>query len=181
MRAATVLLAIIAISIVGIRVNVHADDGQPLYLPLIIRALTWPPPAATPTVTPTAIATATPTPSPIATATRTPSPATPVGANLQCTTRPGSQLCAWISNPTPLQNSTVTAYARLYLNGAAVPGQLVTTTWHYKSTTPTETCATAYNGIAACTRDIGRATAGYTVIVDVAAGALSTSTWFTPQ
>ena len=161
----TSLLAAIAAVILGIVSAAHADTG-PLYLPVVLAGVTWPLPTPTPSPTPT------PTPLP---------PTPPNAANLHCTTRPCSQLCAWISDPAPQQNSTVTAYARLILAGAPVPGQLVTTTWHYKSTTPVETCTTASDGIAACARQIGRATAGYTVLVDVAAGALSASTWFTPQ
>lgn len=204
MRAAPLIILAIAIAL-AMANTVRADDGP--YLPMLLAAAPYHPPTptitptstTTPTPTPTAsptptdTPTATPSPTATATATRTPTstltptptplPPTPSGAaNLHCTISGPAQLCAWISDPTPAQYSNVTAYARLYLNGLPVPGQLITTTWHYKTTTPTETCSTAANGVASCTRDIGRATIGYQVDIDVdAPGGRHAATWFTPQ
>lgn len=57
--------------------------------------------------------------------------------------------------------------------------------WHYKTTTPSESRTTNARGVAACTRYISGATAGYRVVITVTAtykGVTKTaSTSFTPH
>jgi hypothetical protein len=58
---------------------------------------------------------------------------------------------------------------------------MMTSTWHYKSTSATCGGTTDASGLASCTRSIGQATAGYRINVDVQIGGLNVTTWFTPQ
>jgi hypothetical protein len=76
---------------------------------------------------------------------------------------------ATVSNTTPSQNQTVTVTAKLVdANGNGVPGATMHTVWHYKSTTSTcDGALTDANGTASCARDIGRATKGAPVQIDV--------------
>lgn len=71
------------------------------------------------------------------------------------------------------------------VNGSPVGGAPVHTTWHYRTTTPTEDCVTNSSGVGHCTRNIGGASAGYTVRVDVRithqGSYYYAQTWFTPQ
>jgi len=61
----------------------------------------------------------------------------------------------------------------------------VTFSWHYKTTTPTETISSDSSGVATCTRSIGRATSGYRVSISITASykgvTRTTSTGFTPR
>lgn len=143
----------------------------PIYLPRVTGSSAPPP---TDTTTPTA--TVTPTPTPL--------PPQPPGVNIDCQVVGAVQVCASISNDSPARYTNVTAYGRLIVNGAPVAGASVHTTWHYRTTTPTEDCVTGGNGIGHCTRNIGGAAPGYTVRVDVQvtyAGYPHTAqTWFTP-
>jgi hypothetical protein len=94
---------------------------------------------------------------------------------------------ATVSNATPSRNQTVTVSAKL-VDGAGngVPGATMLATWHYKTTT--STCSggpTTTEGLASCSRDIGGASAGYSVRVDVVftlnGQTYTTSTSFTPR
>lgn len=179
------------------------DQDATLYLPLLKG-----PPIDTPTATATATETPTPTgtPTPTATATRTPTatltptvtpPSTPTrtptatatrsnpnppgGANVDCRTNGAAQICAWVSNGSPSQHANVTVYGRLYQSGLPVVGAAMHTSWHYKTTTPTADCTTAYDGIGSCTRNIGNASKGYRVRVDVTINDYGARTWFSPQ
>lgn len=155
-----------------------------VYLPCVVRS-------AGPSPTPTATGTPSPTPTitytPTATRTATPTAmSTPSGANVSCNEYAGSvQICAWVSNGDPSQYTTVTVYGRLMIAGSPVTGVAMHTVWHYKTTAPTEDCATGSDGIGRCSRNIGGATKGYTVTVDVTithqGSAYSASTRFTPR
>lgn len=95
---------------------------------------------------------------------------------------PGSALTcsASMSNPSPADNSDDDVIVHTGVAGASV-----TATAHYKSTNTTHTGAAGSNGVATIVFDIGGATAGYQVTVDVtvSAGASTEtcSTAFTPQ
>ena len=80
----------------------------------------------------------------------------------------------------------MTAYCKAVdQRGLPISGVDVTFTWHYKSTAPVETRTTASDGVATCTRSIGNATAGYTVVINMSASwsgqYKSTSASFTPH
>lgn len=88
--------------------------------------------------------------------------------NLSCQVHPGQvEVCAGVSNSRPSRNSTVTVYGRLLSVGSPVAGAPMHTVWHYRTTTQTEDCLTGSDGIGLCSREIGSATPGYTVQVDV--------------
>ena len=147
----------------------------PIYFPLVTGSSALPTP--TDTATPTATPTVTPAP--------TPQPPPPPGVNIDCQVAGVVQACASISNGSPPRYTNVTAYGRLIINGAPVAGASVHTTWHYRTTTPTEDCTTGNDGIGHCTRNIGGAASGYRVSVDVRIsyqGALyGVYTWFRPD
>ena len=70
--------------------------------------------------------------------------------------------------PAPTDNSRVTVTSRLTKGGAGVAGTLMSTTWHYKTTT--SACGggpSRADGAMSCTRDISRATKGFTVTIAV--------------
>jgi hypothetical protein len=97
-----------------------------------------------------------------------------------------SSLRASISDTSPAQYSDVSAYATAKDQlGHAIAGVKVTFTWHYKTTTPSETHATGSSGMATCTRDISRASKKYRVVITMTAtfGGVTktTSTGFTPS
>lgn len=108
-------------------------------------------------------------------------PPPPAGDNVNCGTNGSAQLCAWVSNGNPVQNSFVTVYGRLYYGGTARSGQPMVATWHYKTTTPICTAPTDASGVASCFRSIGNATIGQTVTIEVSIGGYVVSTSFTPQ
>jgi hypothetical protein len=141
--------------------------------------------SATPTPTQTVSVTSTPTPTATSVA-ATPTPTSkPVAASgcLPATTVEGVQAC--VSDPNPAKNSTVTVYGRLVVGGQAISGATMNTTWNYKSTTTTCGGVSGNDGIASCTKDIGGASKGYTVRIDVIftsnGQSYSGSTSFTPQ
>lgn len=150
-----------------------------------LTATTTQTPTETSTSMPSPTATETPTLMPTRTSTPVP-PATPTGTNVHCRDYAGSiQICAWVSNGTPARYSNVTVYGRLLVAASPVSGAPMHTVWHYKTTTPTEDCTTGANGIGYCTRNIGGATAGYRVTVNVTithmGSSYATSTSFTPR
>lgn len=142
------------------------------YLPLVQRQ-------STPTISPTPTASPTPTRTPTPTATPTIEP--PIGNNVRCRLDLDTQICAWVSAGNPPQNSTVTVYGRLLVNSIGQANQPMATTWHYKTTTADCSGTTGANGIAQCSRDIGRATIGYQVNIDVTINNHTITTWFTPS
>jgi|GEM_PF-6421811 len=119
-------------------------------------------PAAPPALPPVAQ----PTPAP-ATPGQVPPTATALPAVPTTTPQPAAgplTASANVDQPNPGKNARVTVTGKL---NQAVPGATMNTTWHYKTTTSNCAGTTDGNGTAACTRDISRATAGYTVIIDV--------------
>jgi hypothetical protein len=81
-----------------------------------------------------------------------------------------------MSNPTPGDGGSET------LNVSSnVPNTAGAVNVHYKTTTHPFALQTGPSGSAAVTFDIGHPTVGYQVEVDVAIGAASCSTSFTPQ
>jgi hypothetical protein len=100
---------------------------------------------------------------------------------VRCQSSGATEICAWVSKGHPSQNSTVTVYGRLLVNGVGQSGLTMATTWHYKTTTSTCSGITGPSGVAQCSRDIGRATIGYQVNIDVVIGGYQVTTWFTPQ
>lgn len=94
---------------------------------------------------------------------------------------------ATVSNAAPHHNARVTVTSTLKNGTKPVAGATMRVTWYYKSTTSSCTGVTNSKGVAQCTRDISRATYGYTVRLSVkftnakgtALGTASTS--FTPR
>lgn len=137
-------------------------------------------PTMTPTDVPTSTATAMPTATNTATAKPTPTPTrrqptlTPVatppwpdGINVECRQYGAVQACAWVSNNSPSRYSNITVYARLIVGAEVISGASVKTTWHYRSSTPIELCTTEADGVGHCMRNIGGASSGSPVEVDV--------------
>jgi hypothetical protein len=161
------------------------------YLPMQCRE--WRPPRPTPTSTPTPTPIRTPTPTRTATPTHTPTPTPtprpnptpPNGTNLMCRLYGPAQICAWVSDGHPEQNSNVTVLGRLYVAGFPAVGAPMHTVWYYRTTTNTQDCLTDAEGIGRCTRNIGRATPNYIVWVDVLIRyqdvEYGTRTFFTPR
>jgi len=104
------------------------------------------------------------------------------GENVQCSTTKNVEICVSVSDDSPVQNSDVTVYGRLVINGVPQSGKAMQTAWHYKSTTShCDSGITDSGGLADCTRSIGRASIGYEVIIDVSISGYSVSTSFTPS
>jgi hypothetical protein len=122
-----------------------------------------------------------PTPTPTPTVTPTPLPP-PIGDNVVCESIGGAEICAWVSNGEPPQNSRVTVYGRLQIDGVPQVDMPMITKWHYESGPKLgEPPKTDIRGTASCERSIGPATVGYQVNVDVEIGNYKVTTWFTPQ
>jgi beta-lactamase superfamily II metal-dependent hydrolase len=107
-----------------------------------------------------------------------PPPAPPPGtANLSITASP--------SSTDPCQYTTVTVEAHVARETSPVAGTLVNSTWHYKTSTPTESGTTDASGDVSMSRYISGANADYTVVVDVEASSgaerATASTSFTPR
>ncbi len=135
-----------------------------------------PPPTDTPvpTVTPIPPTAAPPTPKPVkATATSilptaTSAPPTPTPGTLPTEiSGPVVEVTAWVDNPTPTQNSTVTVFGKFTIGNAGIAGVPMDATWRYKSTDSYCDGVTDAQGIAICNREIAKATKGYTVRIDV--------------
>ena len=97
-----------------------------------------------------------------------------------CAVTGAAQICAWVSNGAPAQNSTVTAYGRLLLGGTGQASQPMIATWNYKTTSSTCEGLTDALGGANCSRKIGRVTLGYRVDVVVTINGYSATTFFVP-
>ena len=97
----------------------------------------------------------------------------------------GVVVSASVSNASPTKNSSVTVSGTLTNDGQGVSGVPMTATWHYKTTNSSCTGTTGSNGVASCSRTIGNASSGYTVVIDVSFnwnGQIYTAeTSFTPQ
>ncbi len=141
---------------------------------------TTPARTSTPIPTKTPISTNTPRP------TATPIPPTPVPPPQPTPTpAPSCTVEAWVDNPNPPQNSTITVFGKLTCDGAGVANASMHTVWHYRTTTVTCDSTTDGDGVAACQRHISRAKIGYFVRIDVAitwnGRTYYASTGFTPQ
>ncbi len=127
--------------------------------------------------TPTAIP---PTPTPLP-ATPTPAPPPPTSVPLAASV----VVTASVSNASPTKFDKETVTVTMTNNGQPVANVPVTATWHYKTTSPTCTGTTNANGIAACTRNVGQPTKGYTVRVTISltwnGQTYVASTSFTPR
>ena len=74
---------------------------------------------------------------------------------------------AYVSDPSPRQNSTVTVYGQITRDGVGILGVPMYTTWHYKTTTSYCSGISGLDGVASCSRMISRATKGYFVSIVV--------------
>ncbi|MDQ2995435.1 MAG: hypothetical protein M3R61_00035 [Chloroflexota bacterium] len=107
-----------------------------------------------------------------------PTPAAPCDQNAPA---PAEGAQAWMTVPNPARFSSTTVCARLIQNGQVVVGAPMAAVAHYKSKDTDLGSATAgADGVGRITFNIGGASAGYTVVVDVTIGGQSTSTSFTP-
>lgn len=109
-------------------------------------------------------------------------PPPPPGNNT--TTHPLA-VSASASNAQPCQYTTVTVPVHVARGGAPVSGASVTSTWYYKTSSPTEIGTTDAGGDVALSRYISGAAAGYEVVVEVVAAeggqSATATTSFTPQ
>src|SRR5438477_1345547 len=81
----------------------------------------------------------------------------------------GSNVTATVSNPHPHQNTRVTVEGDIGGKDLRYRRARMIATWHFRTKT-VECQADADEhgyGTASCTRDIGRATKGFTVVIDV--------------
>jgi len=153
-----------------------------------------PPPTVVDTSTPQPVITTPPiiytTVAPPATTAPPPPPATTTTAPPPATTTapaPNGQVTvsASVSNSSPTQNSTVTVSGKFLVGGQPVAGVSMNATWNYKTTTSYCDGTTGSDGVASCSRDIGRAAKGYTVSVNLSFSyngqTYTASTSFTPQ
>jgi len=74
---------------------------------------------------------------------------------------------ACVNEPTPKQQAKVTVFARLIIDGKAVPGIAMDTTWSYKFLPSGCKGVSEANGVASCTKDIGNATKDFKVVIEV--------------
>jgi competence protein ComEC len=103
------------------------------------------------------------------------------GENIRCDEYDNVQVCASVSDANPSKYATVTVYGRLVMDGGAVQGEPMASTWHYKTTTSyCNSGVTNSGGIASCERYIGPASVGYGVNIDVMISGYSVTTFFTP-
>ena len=123
--------------------------------------------------TPTPTAPATTTSIPATTAAPTPPPTSvatgnfPANGCLPAISTSGDTVQACVSNSSPSQNSNVTVYGRLIVGGKAISGSQMNARWGFKTTTSYCSGTSDGNGIASCTRDISRASHGYTVNINI--------------
>jgi hypothetical protein len=109
----------------------------------------------------------------------------PEGACGQTAPPAAEGLQAWMTNPTPPQNSTITLCVWLIVGGDGAHLASTTALVRYKTSERTlGPVSTRNNGSAALPFSIGRATIGYTVLVDVVVEAegqrYTAQTSFTP-
>ena len=112
---------------------------------------------------------------------RAPTPRPMPGVNVVCTTVGEAEICGSVAKDRPARRSVQTVYGRLTVNGAGQGGLTMNTTWHYKTTVAHCSGTTGSDGVAQCGRNIGGATPGYRVNVDVEIGGYTVTTWFTPR
>lgn len=104
------------------------------------------------------------------------------GENVHCQAYGEVEICASVSNANPPRYSNVTVYGRLVINGEPQAGNVMLSTWRYKTTASyCDTGITGPGGLASCERYIGGASAGYPVDIDVIIDGYSVKTGFTPR
>ncbi|HEX2911359.1 MAG TPA: hypothetical protein VH186_11155 [Chloroflexia bacterium] len=72
-----------------------------------------------------------------------------------------------LDNASPAQNSNVTVYGRLVVDGKPASGQSFNTIWHFKSGDVTCDSTTDAQGVASCTENIGAAPSDFSVKVEI--------------
>ena len=97
-----------------------------------------------------------------------------------------AKVSAWVDDASPDRYSDVTAYAKVKdPYGKVIPGAKVVFTWHYKTSTQSETWYTDSTGTAWCERFISGARSGRRVSITIKAsaggGSAKGSTGFTPN
>jgi len=161
-----------------------------VYLGLTNANACVPPPTALPTATSSPTLIASPTVTDIPTNTSTPGPPPPpvtsTAVPSSCAPGNGYAGSAYMSDPSPGANGFETVYGTLCNNGQPVAGAAMHTVWYYRTTTVTCDGTTGIDGVASCTRSIGRPTTGYTVSVSVSfsiggATVATAATSFTPR
>jgi hypothetical protein len=166
--AAIVTLLIASAALASGSAAVDCSTGVCTYLPIVRAEI---PPTAAPTATATATATPTEQPS-------IPAPEAPCDQNAPA---PAEGAQAWMTVPNPSRFSFTTVCARRIQGGQVVTGAAMTAVAHYKSKdTDLGATTSGADGVGHLTFNIGGATVGYTVVVDVTIGGQSTSTSFTP-
>ena len=76
------------------------------------------------------------------------------------------KVTATVSNAQPHQNSRVTVTGHVGGQNVSHHDRMITT-WHFKTRNVQCQADADANGTAQCTRDIGRATRGFVVVIDV--------------
>ena len=107
-----------------------------------------------------------PTPTPTPSPTPTPAPVGPACLGDPATIN-GTVAEACVSTPNPAQNTNVTVYAKLVSEGNGVPSATMDTVWHFQS--GNEICGGTPDktGLISCSLNIGYATVGVPVLVEV--------------
>jgi hypothetical protein len=122
------------------------------------------PATAIPTASPTAISTLTPTAVPTAAkATKV----LPAYGCLPTITILDTVVQACMDKPNPDQNDNLVVTTRMSMAGKPIAGAPVKTTWNYRTVRSECTTTSNTDGIGFCQRNIGDATLGYRVIVEV--------------
>jgi hypothetical protein len=147
--------------------------------------------SAAPTATVPARAATQPTPPPtsppVPTVTPTPRPAVPSPTPTPATT--AHTATAWVSVPNPSQRSPNTVFGKLVSGSVGAAGAQMYAVAHYKSTNTripeSGTVPTGTDGVASAVFNVGGASSGYTVVVDVyltyQGQTYKTTTSFTPK
>ena len=95
------------------------------------------------------------------------------------------EVTALVDNPTPTQNSEVTVFGKIIVDGRPQGGVRMDTTWRYRTTDSRCSGMTDANGEASCSRRISTLTIGYTVRIEVdftyEGKVYRTETSFTPR
>lgn len=124
---------------------------------------------STPTQAPLAPTAIPAKPSPVPpTPTLRPPTVTPIPLKPSPPAEPTFRVTASVSNPSPRQSSQMTVAGQLTRDGQGVAGAAMRAIWHYRTTSPTcEGGPTGADGKASCSRNIGGATSGFTVRIEV--------------
>jgi hypothetical protein len=159
-RVFAALACVVLLAYAGLSQAATDCSSQPCtYLPAIQRAAETPTPTAT---------------------------ATPIPPSLICDRTapdPVEGVQAWVTHPSPALNSIETLCIQLIRDGHLVTGVTASAVAHYKSKDTSLGPAPIGVGETQIDFDIGRATIGYTVFIDVMVGGrtITHATSFTPQ